>query len=198
MCLLLLMAVSQLPRCFSYCGTSLRTVRVHEQFNLAHRGSTVLFSSEAGGDGAQRRKKRRRARATPQPLMENSAPQEIEDVEARPSTSMESSADNIENINRIEELEVAKMKYQNKMNELSRDDSKLPALSGTAQARKESYEDSGNNAFQNFIAEYQKPTPEGQEPKLVQTVKQITWGAVIVRKVIREHNIMNIFCFIIF
>ena len=145
----------------------------------------VVLFSDNGESGSERRKRRRyRAKSKATGPESDSTLQGVQNNIAS-SQKMESSAsgtndNNIESINRSEELEIANMNYVNKMNGLSKTDSKLPALSGTAQAAKEEYEGNDSNPFSNFIAEYTKPTPVGQEPKTVQTIKQITWGAVIV------------------
>ena len=63
--------------------------------------------------------------------------------------------------------------------DLQKTDSKLQPLSGTAEAKKQAFEE-GTNGFERFIDRMTAPTPKGKEPEAVKLVKQITWGAVLV------------------
>lgn len=63
--------------------------------------------------------------------------------------------------------------------DLQKADSKLQPLSGTAEAKKQAFEE-GSNGFERFIDRMSAPTPKGKEPEDVKLVKQITWGAVLV------------------
>ena len=56
--------------------------------------------------------------------------------------------------------------------------SKLNPLSGTAQDRQKQFQE--KPFVERTFGEYLAPTPEGEEPKLIKLMKQITWGAVIV------------------
>lgn len=55
--------------------------------------------------------------------------------------------------------------------------SKLPPIKGTS--REKQIEFDSKDPLQRIIDEYTAPTPAGQEPKSVQLVKTITWGAVL-------------------
>jgi len=56
-------------------------------------------------------------------------------------------------------------------------DSKLPPLRGTVQEKQSLYNQ--KNAVQRYIDEVLAPTPVGQEPKLSQLAKTVTWVAVL-------------------
>ena len=63
--------------------------------------------------------------------------------------------------------------------DLQKTDSKLTPLSGTAEAKKQAFEE-GTNGVERFLDRMTAPTPKGKEPEAVKLMKQITWGAVIV------------------
>lgn len=56
--------------------------------------------------------------------------------------------------------------------------SKLPPLTGTFQSKMAEYEK--KSWFDKTVGEYTAPTPAGEEPKLVKTMKSITWIAVLI------------------
>ena len=62
--------------------------------------------------------------------------------------------------------------------DISKEDSKLRPLTGTAQYKKQAYDDE-MNPVARYFEELTAPTPQGQEPKAVKLVKQITWVSVI-------------------
>ena len=55
--------------------------------------------------------------------------------------------------------------------------SKLKPLSGTVKDKQMKFQE--KNIFERNLEEFFSPTPVGQEPKLIQMAKTVTWGAVI-------------------
>ena len=60
---------------------------------------------------------------------------------------------------------------------IGREASKLPPLAGTLEERRAQYEE--KSGLQRNVEQLLAPTPVGQEPKIVQFAKAVTWGAVI-------------------
>ena len=61
--------------------------------------------------------------------------------------------------------------------DIGRDASKLPPLAGTLEERRAQFDE--KSGLQRNVEQLLAPTPVGQEPKIVQLAKAVTWGAVI-------------------
>lgn len=60
---------------------------------------------------------------------------------------------------------------------MNKDDSKLPPLAGTLEERRAQFQE--KSGLQRNVEQLLAPTPVGEEPKIVQLAKAVTWGAVI-------------------
>eukprot|EP01038_Epipyxis_sp_PR26KG_P016899 gene16899-23189_t len=56
--------------------------------------------------------------------------------------------------------------------------SKLPPIKGTNEELKSKYNE--KNFIEKNFGDYLSPTPTGQEPKLIQGIKTVTWAAVLI------------------
>ena len=77
----------------------------------------------------------------------------------------------------VNDLQEQQQQENNDLRSLTPAASKLTPLTGTPQFKAAEYEKKG--WIEKTVGEYTAPTPMGEEPKLVKTMKTITWIAVL-------------------